>query len=96
MFSGFAVYVGVHLVCMLRDSPKSPRDNGVWLVLSESTDPGDAGLRREFPSLRSIELLGNKIGHWLLIPSESRSWSFFVHLSGDVYAANKASGQPEI
>jgi hypothetical protein len=27
---------------------------------------------------------------------ESRSWSFFVHLSGDVYAANKASGQPEI
>ena len=70
MFSGFAVYVGVHLVCMLRDSPKSPRDNGVWLVLSESTDPGDAGLRREFPSLRSIELLGNKIVHWLLIPSD--------------------------
>jgi hypothetical protein len=71
MFSGFAVYLGDHLVCMLRDSPKSPRDNGVWLVLSEGIDPGDRGLRREFPSLRKIELLGGVIGHWLLIPSDS-------------------------
>jgi hypothetical protein len=74
MFSGFAVYLGDRIVCMLRDSPKSPRDNGVWLVLSENIDPGDPGLRREFPSLRSIELLGGKIGHWLVIPSDSPSF----------------------
>ena len=71
MFSGFAVYLGDRIVCMLRDHPKSPRDNGVWLVLSESADPADAEIRREFPSIRSIELLGDKIGHWLLIPSDS-------------------------
>lgn len=71
MFSGFAVYLGDRIVCMLRDHQKSPRDNGVWLVLSESADPADRGLRREFPSIRSIELLGDKIGHWLLIPSDS-------------------------
>lgn len=70
MFSGFAVYIGDRLVCMLRDHPRSPQDNGLWLVLSESTSPADRGLRREFPSLRPIELLGNKIGHWLLIPSD--------------------------
>jgi hypothetical protein len=70
MFSGFAVYLGARIVCMLRDHEKSPRDNGVWLVLSESTDPADAELRREFPSIRAIELLGDKIGHWLLIPSD--------------------------
>lgn len=70
MFSGFAVYLGNRIVCMLRDHEKSPRDNGVWLVLSESTDPADTELRREFPSIRSIELLGDKIGHWLLIPSD--------------------------
>ncbi len=70
MFSGFAVYLGDRIVCMLRDHPKSPKDNGVWLVLSESTNPGYSGLRREFPSLRKIDLLGNKIGHWLLIPSD--------------------------
>jgi hypothetical protein len=71
MFSGFAVYLGDRIVCMLRDSPKSPRDNGVWLVLSETANPADPKLRREFPSLRTIEILGDKIGHWLLIPSDS-------------------------
>ncbi|MGA3047439.1 MAG: hypothetical protein ABSD67_12485 [Terracidiphilus sp.] len=71
MFSGFAVYLGDHIVLMLRDHPKYPRDNGIWLVLSESTNPKDPELRREFPSLRSIELLGDKIGHWLVIPSDS-------------------------
>jgi hypothetical protein len=70
MFSGFAVYVGDLLVLMLRDHAKSVRDNGVWLVLAEGTDPADQRLRRDFPSIRSIDLLGNKIGHWLVIPSD--------------------------
>src|SRR5271169_6500097 len=54
MFSGFAVYVGDRIVFMLRDHQKSPRDNGVWLVLSESADPGDPELRREFPSIPGL------------------------------------------
>ena len=70
MFSGFAVYVGDLLVCMLRDSAKSPQDNGFWLVLAEGVDPADKKLQREFPSLRKIELLGGVIGHWLLIPAD--------------------------
>jgi hypothetical protein len=61
MFSGFSVYVGDPIVCMLRDHHQSSRDNGVWLVLSDSTDPADPELRRQFPSIRSIDLLGNKI-----------------------------------
>jgi hypothetical protein len=71
MFSGYAVYLGDRIVCMLRDHSKSPQDNGVWLVLSESVNPADKALRREFPSLRPIEMLGNKISHWLVIPSNS-------------------------
>jgi hypothetical protein len=74
MFSGFAVYLGDRIVCMLRDHSKSPRDNGVWLVLSDGTSPTGPELRREFPSIRSIELLRKKIGHWLLIPSDSVSF----------------------
>jgi hypothetical protein len=70
VFSGFGVYVGDRIVLMLRDSPKSPRDNGVWLVLSDGVDPSDTKLRREFPSIRPIELLRSKIGHWLLIPAD--------------------------
>jgi hypothetical protein len=74
MFSGFAVYLGDRIVCMLRDHPQSPRDNGIWLVLADGVDPADPQLRREFPSLRPIELVGSKIGHWLLLPSDSPSF----------------------
>ena len=74
MFSGFAVYSGDRLICMLRDHSESPRDNGFWLVLSETTNPADRTLRREFPSLRSIELLGGMIRHWLLIPVDGSNF----------------------
>lgn len=70
MFSGFAVYLGDKIVAMLRDSPKIPEDNGVWLVLSDTVAPDDPDLRREFPSLRTIGILGGKIGHWLLVPAD--------------------------
>jgi hypothetical protein len=70
MFSGFAVYIGDRLFMMLRDHVKNPEDNGVWLVLAEGIDPADRSLRRDLPSLRSIQLLGNKISHWRLIPSD--------------------------
>ncbi|HEV2619570.1 MAG TPA: hypothetical protein VGU23_06480 [Acidobacteriaceae bacterium] len=70
LFSGFAVYVGDRLFLVLRDAVKHPEDNGVWVVLAEGIDPGDASLRRDLPSLRAIGLLGSKIRHWLLIPGD--------------------------
>jgi len=74
MFSGFAVYAGDKIVVMLRDSLKQPKDNGVWLVFSETANPDDPAIRREFPSLRPIDLLGGKIAHWLLIPADSSTF----------------------
>lgn len=78
MFSGFAVYSGDLLVCMLLDHVKHPRDNGIWVVLAEEVDPGGGseirGLKREFPSLRKIAMLGGAIGHWLVIPSEGKDF----------------------
>jgi hypothetical protein len=71
MFSGFAVYVGDKIMLMLRDSPKHPEDNGVWLVFSDTANLGDPAIRRDFPSLRLIDLLGGKIAHWRLIPADS-------------------------
>ena len=70
MFSGFAVYIADKIVAMLRDSPKGLEDNGLWLVLSETTDPSDPGLRRELPSLRTIGILAGKTGHWLLVAAD--------------------------
>ena len=79
MFSGYAVYLGAKLVCMLRDRPTLPEDNGLWLVLSESaqmelksgTHPS---LKKELKSLRKIQLLGDAIKHWLLIPADHPSF----------------------
>src|ERR1700739_4316510 len=71
MFSGSAVYVGEKIVLMLRDSPKQPEDNGVWLVFSETANLADPRIRKDFPSIRLIKLLGGKIGHWRLIPVDS-------------------------
>lgn len=70
IFSGFGVYVGDRIICILREQEKSARDNGVWLVLSDSTNPADPDLLRQFPSIRSIDLLRNKMRQWLLIPSD--------------------------
>jgi hypothetical protein len=74
MFSGFAVYVGEKIVLMLRDSLKQPKDNGVWLVFSETANLADPGIRQDFPSLRLIDLLGGKIAHWRLIPADSSTF----------------------
>lgn len=74
MFSGFAIYSGNRLLLMLRDRLKSPQDNGIWLVLAEGVDPADESLRREFPSIRRIELLRSKIAHWLLLPSDDAAF----------------------
>jgi hypothetical protein len=74
MFSGFAVYVGEKIVLMLRDSPKQPEDNGVWLVFSVTANLADPGIRKDFPSIRLIKLLGGKIAHWRLIPADSATF----------------------
>jgi hypothetical protein len=74
MFSGFAVYLGEKIVLMLRDSPKQPEDNGVWLVFSETANLADPGIRKDFPSIRLIKLLGGKIAHWRLIPADSATF----------------------
>jgi|SRR5579859_398833 len=73
MFSGHAVYIQDKIVFMLRDHLKSPQDNGLWLVFSEDFDESHdpKSLRNEFPSIRPIQLLGGKIKHWLLLPSDT-------------------------
>jgi hypothetical protein len=74
MFSCFAVYSGDKIIVMLRDSPKNPKDNGIWLVFSETANLEDPSVRRDFPSLRLIDSLGGKIAHWRLIPADSSTF----------------------
>jgi hypothetical protein len=68
MFGCTAVYVGEKIVALLRDKPSSPADNGVWLA---TTREHHATLLREFPSLRSIQVLGKGVTGWQILPSDA-------------------------
>jgi hypothetical protein len=68
MFGCLAVYVGNKIVFFLRDKPASSRDNGVWLA---TTEQHHESLRREFPNMRSIQVLGKKVTHWQVLPADT-------------------------
>ena len=68
MFGCLAVYVGDKIMLALRDKQKNPGDNGVWLAtIAEHHD----SLRREFPNMRSIRLLGKAVTGWQILPVDA-------------------------
>jgi hypothetical protein len=68
MFGCLAVYIEDKIVLILRDKP-GDRDNGVWLA---TTQEHHESLRREFPRLRSIDVLANnKVTGWQVIPADA-------------------------
>jgi len=66
MFGCIAVYVGGRIVLILRDKPGADADNGVWLA---TTVQHHDSLRREFPQMRSIGVLGKAVTGWQLLPA---------------------------
>jgi hypothetical protein len=68
MFGCTAIYIGDKIVLILREKPTHTADNGVWLATSHEHHES---LRRDFPSMRSIQLLGEKITSWQVLPSDS-------------------------
>lgn len=68
MFGCLAVYVREKIVLVLRDRPTNVSDNGVWLA---TTQDHHQSLRREFPNMRSIGVLGKEITGWQLLPVDA-------------------------
>ncbi|WP_437738205.1 hypothetical protein [Sorangium sp. So ce1335] len=68
LFGCVAVYVGEKIVLALRDKPGRWPDNGVWLATAEEHH---AALRPEFPSMRSIEVLGKSVTGWQVLPADA-------------------------
>ncbi len=68
MFGCLAVYVEDKIVLILRDKRDQTRDNGVWLA---TTEEHHESLRRDFPNLRSIGVLGKKVTGWQVLPSDA-------------------------
>jgi hypothetical protein len=68
MFGCLAVYVKEKIVLILRDKPGTHPDNGVWLA---TTQEHHESLRREFPNMRSIQVLGKRVTGWQVLPSDA-------------------------
>ncbi|MFZ0361087.1 MAG: hypothetical protein WAL58_11670 [Terriglobales bacterium] len=74
MFGCLAVYVEDKIVLILRDKDKAGEtDNGVWLA---TTEDHHRSLRRDFPTMRSIKVLGkNALGKkatgWQVLPADA-------------------------
>ena len=69
MFGCLAVYIGEKIVLILRDKQNATTpDNGVWLA---TTCDHHASLRRDFPNMRSIQVLGEAVTGWQLLPVDA-------------------------
>jgi hypothetical protein len=68
MFGCLAIYVGNKIVLMLREKQKQREDNGLWLA---TTADHHQSLRREFPSMRSIQLFGKEETGWQVLPVDA-------------------------
>jgi hypothetical protein len=69
MFGCLAVYVGDKIVCALRDKRnETAADDGMWLA---TTVEHHASLRQNFPSMRSIAVLGKSVTGWQVLPADA-------------------------
>jgi len=71
MFGCLAVYLRERIVLILRDRPDRPDtapDNGVWLA---TTKEHHESLRREFPNMRSVQVLGKEVTGWQVLPVDA-------------------------
>jgi hypothetical protein len=68
MFGCLAVYVEDKIMLFLRDKRKETASNGVWLA---TTEEHHVSLRREFPNMRSIQVLGNKVTGWQMLAADA-------------------------
>ncbi len=68
MFGCLAVYVKKKIVLILREKSGETADNGVWLA---TTRDHHESLRREFPNMRSIGVLGKGVTGWQLLPADA-------------------------
>jgi hypothetical protein len=84
MFGCLAVYIEEKIVLILRDKPSSPVDNGVWLA---TTEEHHQSLRRDFPHMRSIEILGKNVTGWQVLPSDAPDFEEAARLACELVLA---------
>lgn len=66
MFGATAIYIYDKIVLALRERPKKPDSNGIWIATSKEHHNS---LRKELPSITSIPVLGHNTGWRLRSPA---------------------------
>jgi hypothetical protein len=89
MFGSLAIYVEDKIVLILRDRPHAPADNGVWLA---TTQQHHDSLRRAFPNMRSISVLGKMVTGWQVLPADAPDFEESARTACDLVVA----GDPRI
>ena len=89
MFGCLAIYVQDKIVLILRDKREQTADNGVWLA---TTEEHHQSLRREFPNMRSIRVLGKKVTGWQVLPVDTTDFEQAAQHACDLVLA----GDPRI
>src|ERR1041385_2333929 len=69
MFGCLAIYVGNQIGGVLRDTrDETADDDGMWLA---TTVDHHKSLNQDFPSMRSIRVLGKKVTGWQVLPADA-------------------------
>lgn len=68
LFSTTAIYSGEKILLALREKDDHFVDNGIWIA---TTAEHHASLRKQLPSVRSIQLFGPGETGWQILPSSS-------------------------
>ena len=87
MFGCLAVYVKDKMVLILRDKPTNTADNGVWLA---TTQEHHQSLRREFPNMRSIRVLGKAVTGWQVLPADAADFEAAAQRACDLVLGGDA------
>jgi hypothetical protein len=91
MFGCLAIYVGDKIVLVLREKAGPSPDNGVWLA---TTRDHHESLRRDFPNMRSIEVLGKDVTGWQVLPADAPDFEeAAMHACGLVIAGDPRIGK---
>jgi hypothetical protein len=90
MFGCTAVYIGEKIVFVLREKGGSP-DDGIWIA---TTVAHHESLRREFPALRSIAVLGKGVTGWQVLPADAPDFEeSALRLAGFIAARDPRIGK---
>lgn len=85
MFGATAIYIGEKIVFILYDGSKSAADKGVWVCTSAEHHES---LRKELPSLRSIQVFETPVTSWQNLPADSDTFEESVMHACDLVMKN--------